>query len=95
MWAVASYAPQTYAGWIDLFLGNESLSNSSTNSQLGWRNLAAGGLEIHAVPGNHATITRTYDAIPDESQVRLLAEALKACIDGVMTDDVHRQDVID
>jgi aspartate racemase len=95
MWAVASYAPQTYAGWIDLFLGNESLSNSSTNSQLGWRNLAAGGLEIHAVPGNHATITRTYDAIPDESQVRLLAEALKACIDGVMTDDVHRQDMID
>jgi aspartate racemase len=95
MWAVASYPPQTYPGCIDLFLGNESLAISSTNSQLGWRDLAAGGLEIHAVPGNHATITRTYDAIPDESQVRLLAEALKVCIDGVMTQDVHRQNVID
>ena len=95
MLAVASYAPQTYPGWIDLFWGNESLANSSSNSQLGWRDLAAGGLEIHGVPGNHATITRTYDAIPDESQVRLLAEALKARIDGVMTDDVRRQDLID
>jgi thioesterase domain-containing protein/acyl carrier protein len=88
MWAVVNYAPQIYPGWIALFLGDESLEDSSTNPQLGWRDLAAGGAEIHAVPGNHATITRTYDAIPDASQVQALAEALKVCIDGVLTDEV-------
>jgi aspartate racemase len=92
MWAVASYTPQMYPGWVDLFLGSDSLVNPSTNPQLGWRDLAAGGLDIHTVPGNHAAITRTYDAIPDEAQVRLLAEALKTCIDGVMADDSCRQE---
>jgi aspartate racemase len=95
MWAVVNYAPQTYPGWIALFLGNESLANSSANPQLGWRDLAAGGCDVHAVPGNHATITRTYDAIPDESQVQVLAEALKVCIDAVMADEVVERNPID
>jgi thioesterase domain-containing protein len=87
MWAVASYTPQIYPGWVDLFLGSESLASPSTNPQLDWRDLAASGLDIHTVPGNHAAITRTYDAIPDEAQVRLLAEALKNRIDDVMADE--------
>jgi thioesterase domain-containing protein len=42
---------------------------------LGWRGLARGGVELHRVPGNHASIM-------NEPIVGQLAERLRACIAG-------------
>ena len=81
MWAVARYAPQTYPGRIVLFLANESLAKSPYDPRLAWQELAAGGVEVYVVPGSHDTITRTHDAIPEESHLQILAEQLRACID--------------
>jgi hypothetical protein len=45
----------------------------------GWKRLAAGGLTVHDVPGNHFTMIQ-------EPQVRLLAEQLNACIDAAIAE---------
>jgi thioesterase domain-containing protein len=78
--AVRRYTPALYPGHIHLFLGRESL-RSPRDPRLGWRDLAIDGAEVHLVPGSHETITRTHDAAPDESDLQILAEALRACID--------------
>ena len=88
MWALARYAPQTYPGRIHLFLADKALAQSPHDPRLGWRDLAAGGAEIHIVPGSHDTITRTHDAVPEESHLQVLAEQLRACIDDALTDVV-------
>ena len=80
-WALRRYAPQPYPGRIALFLANESLTKSPQDPQLGWRELATSGVEVHVIPGTHDTITRSYDAAPEESQIQALAEQLRACID--------------
>jgi len=85
-WALRRYAPQPYPGQIHLFLGSESLG-SQPDPRLGWRELATGGAEIHVVPGTHDAITRTHDAIPEESHLQVLAEQLRVCIDDALTID--------
>jgi hypothetical protein len=55
--------------------------------RLGWCELAANGAEIHEVPGSHDAITRTHDAVPEESHLQVLAEQLRACIDEALTGD--------
>jgi amino acid adenylation domain-containing protein len=86
-WALRRYAPRPYPGQIHLFLTSESLEKSSRNSRLGWRELATSGAEVHVIPGTHDAITRTHNAIPEESHLQVLAEQLRACIDGALTDD--------
>jgi thioesterase domain-containing protein len=87
LWAVARYAPQTYPGRVVLFLASESLAGSPRDPRLGWRELAAGGAKVHEIPGSHDAITRTHDAILEESHLQVLAEQLMACIDEALTDD--------
>jgi thioesterase domain-containing protein len=41
---------------------------------LGWKGLAAGGIDVHHVPADHFTILR-------EPAVRVLAEKLRECLD--------------
>jgi len=43
----------------------------------GWGRLAAGGIDVHIVPGNHFTMMR-------EPFVEALAARLRACIDETL-----------
>jgi aspartate racemase len=45
----------------------------------GWQKIAAGGLEVHDIPGDHIGILK-------EPHVRVLAEKLKACLDKAQVD---------
>jgi thioesterase domain-containing protein len=45
--------------------------SAHSDAALGWRRLAGGGMEIHAVPGDHLRII-------EEPHCRVLAERLKA-----------------
>jgi aspartate racemase len=48
---------------------------------LGWSELAPGGLEIHDVPGD------TFSML-EEPHIQVLAEKLRDCIDRVQGDDL-------
>ncbi len=73
------FVPQVYPGRATVFLtGSRDLSRGplkSRNPQV--PRLAAGGVEIHEIPGDHGSITR-------EPHVRILAEKLRTCLDKAM-----------
>jgi aspartate racemase len=48
--------------------------------QFGWSKLAAGGLEVHHVPGDHIGILK-------EPHVQVLAEKLRDCLEQAQADD--------
>jgi amino acid adenylation domain-containing protein len=85
-WALRRYAPEPYPNRIHLFLTSESLK-SPHNPQLDWRKLAAGGVEVREIPGNHNTITGANDTKIEKAHMQVLAEQLSVCIDEVLTDD--------
>jgi amino acid adenylation domain-containing protein len=68
------YVPQVYPGRMTLFRAMEQLPEWEHDPQLGWEDLATGGLVIHDVPGNHLTLIQ-------EPNVRALAEQLNACLE--------------
>ncbi|MBW4682785.1 MAG: hypothetical protein KME19_22295 [Microcoleus vaginatus WJT46-NPBG5] len=69
--AMRNYIPQAYSGQVIFFRAGERDAFNPPNPELGWINLAAGGLQIHEVPGNHITMH-----FPPHVQV--IAEQLKA-----------------
>jgi len=71
--AVRDYVPQVYSGRVTLFRSAEQPWWMGSDRQLGWGRLAADGLELHEVPGDHLTIIR--------ENVRFLAEQFRACLD--------------
>jgi thioesterase domain-containing protein len=71
--ALAEYVPQAYQGRITLFRACERSRRTYPDPDLGWGELAAGGAEVHDVPGNHLTML-------EEPHVRILAEQLRACL---------------
>ncbi|WP_226889236.1 non-ribosomal peptide synthetase [Nostoc sp. MG11] len=73
-----NYVPQIYLDRVTLF---KAIDRDITNVEvvevepgLGWTKLAAGGLEIHEIPGDHHGILK-------EPNVQLLAEKLRLSID--------------
>jgi thioesterase domain-containing protein len=56
-----------------LFRAMERPAGIDLERDLGWGRLARGGLEIHDVPGSHATMIL-------ESHVRVLARILSDCL---------------
>lgn len=70
--AMATYAPKSYDGPMVLFLSNESPDRCFYDRRLGWSDVAAEGLEVHVVPGNHETLFA-------EPHVQMVAERLKSC----------------
>ncbi len=71
------YVPQPYAGRVTLFRnGNEE---ETPEHELKWQKLALGGLEVHAVPGDHKTILL-------EPHVSVLAQRLRACIEAALAE---------
>ncbi|HLG68842.1 MAG TPA: thioesterase domain-containing protein, partial [Chloroflexota bacterium] len=71
--AVLHYAPGLYDGRVTLFRARVQRPFALLPPDLGWRQLAIGGAEIHVVPGDHASILH-------EPHVAVLAEKLTACL---------------
>ena len=71
--ALREYVPQVYPGCVTLFRASNQPAGYNNDRDLGWGELAAGGVETHEIPGYHGSIVR-------EPRVRLLAEQLQACL---------------
>jgi thioesterase domain-containing protein len=84
-WAASRYAPRPYPGRVDLFLTRESLQ-APRRGRRDWRAVAADRIEVHEIPGTHATITGTDTGV-DAAHMRVLAEQLRVCIDRALRDD--------
>ncbi|HEV7474838.1 MAG TPA: amino acid adenylation domain-containing protein [Pyrinomonadaceae bacterium] len=72
--AMLGYEPQRYPGRITFFRASEPLSEFSEDTAKDWHDLAADGVEVHVVPGNHYTMLR-------EPLVQVVAEWLKVSLD--------------
>ena len=80
---VHKYAAQPYPHQVDYFASSQSLERAASLDEREdpmpiqrWRELAQGGMRVHVVPGDHQSLVT-------EPQVRVLANALKQCIDRV------------
>jgi len=82
--AIRGYKPQMYPGRITLFMSSEEHVRSSLDSRLAWSKLAADGLEVHLMPGDHLTILR-------DPHLKVLAERLETCIDRAKVQKTVRQ----
>ncbi len=72
--AVKPYTPQPYDGRIALFKASMQGAGFIDEPDLGWRALAAGGVDVQTIPGYRETML-------DKPRVRLLARALQQCLD--------------
>jgi thioesterase domain-containing protein/acyl carrier protein len=76
--AMLCYEPHRYPGRITLFRASEQITDNCIDPAMEWRNLAADGVEVHVVPGDHYTMLR-------EPAVQVMAEWLKVCIELAAT----------
>lgn len=65
-----------YSGRLTLLRTAPDPRLPSGDYQLGWGGLAAGGVEVHEIAGDHLRIT-------DEPNVQVLAEKLRGCLGRV------------
>ncbi len=72
--AVRRYVPTVYEGYVTLFWASQDL-RASVDFVEGWRELAAGGLEVHEIPGTHLDLVK-------EPHVSELASKLQSCLDS-------------
>jgi thioesterase domain-containing protein/acyl carrier protein len=74
--AEADYVPgqKAYPGKITMFWAREAEQDFEDN-RLGWDRLAAGGFEVHVVPGTHSSMR-------EEPNVAALVEKLRPCLDS-------------
>ena len=68
------YEPRVYPGQITLFRASEPPEDGPQEPDLGWGRLAARGVEIHEVPGDHLSMIH-------EPHVHVLTERLRVCLD--------------
>jgi amino acid adenylation domain-containing protein len=66
-----SYEPQEYPGQITLFRARKQDEDRTQEPDMGWGELALGGVEIHQVPGDHLSMMH-------RPRARVLARKLKA-----------------
>lgn len=71
--ATQNYELRRYPGRIVFFKASETLAGASFDPAMGWSEWASGGVEVHIVPGNHATLMY-------EPHVEVLAKELAACL---------------
>ena len=71
--ATRNYMMHRYPGRITLFRANQEPAGTSPDPSFGWCEWAAGGVEVHAVPGNHANMVY-------EPHVEKLALKLRTCL---------------
>ena len=78
--ASQTYEMQPYYGPVTLFLPSKKSLRSAEDPQGGWGEWAAGGLEVHNVPGDHLGMMVDPNA-------RHLAEKLRACLEKAQSKD--------
>ncbi len=83
--ASRNYVLHRYPGRIILFRANEEPAGASPDPTFGWDAWAAGGVEVHAVPGNHANMVY-------QPHVEVLAEKLRVCLSQVQSADQSAED---
>jgi thioesterase domain-containing protein len=71
--AYLSYRPLPYRGKVTLFRTLDQDSAYELDHDLGWSAVAQGGVEVHCVPGVHATIFAAEN-------VSYLAKEVEKCI---------------
>ena len=76
--ATRNYALRRYPGRITLFKASQELGQPCADPTLGWSRWAAGGVQVHVVPGNHATMVY-------EPHIEVLAEKLRRCLNEAQT----------
>jgi amino acid adenylation domain-containing protein len=74
MWR--DYEPQPFPGRVTLFRADEQPEDGPEERDMGWGELAAGGVDIRHVPGDHLTMIH-------EPHVEILAGKLRACLDEI------------
>ncbi|MBD2339548.1 AMP-binding protein [Calothrix sp. FACHB-156] len=77
--AAKEYVPKAYVGRVTVFRAEERPANNGgvVDPNMGWGELALGGLDIQHVPGNHFSIF-------NEPYVKSLSEKMKVCIEQAM-----------
>jgi amino acid adenylation domain-containing protein len=70
-----TYEPVPYPGKVTLFRATEQPYGIEPDATNGWSTYAAGGVEIHDIPGHHGAIVR-------EPRAGTLVRALAACLDA-------------
>lgn len=76
-----AYTPKLYSGRVLYFRAMNPYPGFSVDfSEVEWRKLLNGELDIHEVPGGH-------NSILEEPYVQILAEKMRACIDKALDDD--------
>ncbi|HEX8436100.1 non-ribosomal peptide synthetase/type I polyketide synthase [Archangium sp.] len=72
--AMFAYTPRPYPGRLVFFHARERDAINSPHPELAWIPLAAGGVEVHVVPGNHVTML-------GEPHVRDLVKKVRGVLD--------------
>jgi amino acid adenylation domain-containing protein len=79
-----SYHPTPYSGTIKVFSPTEGSSAYCHHvPDMGWKDFAAGGIDVYPIFGKFATIIL-------EPRVKRLAEQLQSCIDAALRDERRR-----
>jgi amino acid adenylation domain-containing protein len=73
--AGAAYRPAPYSGRVVFLQAEDQPTALDLGSRLGWARLAAGGLDVRTVPGDHGGILHPSNAAA-------VAEALQDCLAG-------------
>ena len=71
--AMRQYVPKTYNGRVTLFRAAEQSDSSPPEADMGWGRLAAGGVDVQIVPGDHLSMLQ-------EPYVEVLSERINACL---------------
>ncbi|MDZ8052915.1 MAG: alpha/beta fold hydrolase [Aulosira sp. ZfuVER01] len=79
--AAKVYIPKAYPGRVTVFRAEERPVNNAgeVDPNMGWSELALGGLDIQHVPGNHFSIF-------SEPYVKSMSEKMKACIEQAIAE---------
>lgn len=77
---IRHFRPQPYSGRLTLLRADQQVVRQFYNDKtLGWDDLARGGVEVHAVPGNHATLFL-------DPYVQAVARTLQECVESAVSE---------
>jgi thioesterase domain-containing protein len=71
--AIVEHRPRPFAGRVTLLKAAEQALDLAGDSTLGWSSYAAGGIDVHVIPGDHVHMIR-------EPSVQHVAACLRQCL---------------
>jgi thioesterase domain-containing protein/acyl carrier protein len=81
---IRDYVFGVYPGEVTLFVATEETERDEAKEIERWRDLAAGGLQVHRAPGKHLNFV-------SPPHVSVLAEQLRECIDRALEGDPNSE----